>query len=183
MVGASPYPENVEEKVISVLTVNEIRYQGVIHVIEIEANSVTLRDVTIFGTEDRVVDNKIPAQPNKFEFVVLGGDNIKEIILYEYIPADSLEDREGSSAMDTTSISPSSGPPNSYLDAVRGKQAAAAAAAVPVAQNRAESRGDHGHGGYKGTFDHPGGKGGKGYRGQKKGGNTRYHGEYNTRRP
>eukprot|EP01059_Diplonema_ambulator_P002860 TRINITY_DN1247_c0_g1_i1.p1 TRINITY_DN1247_c0_g1~~TRINITY_DN1247_c0_g1_i1.p1 ORF type:complete len:189 (+),score=19.31 TRINITY_DN1247_c0_g1_i1:33-599(+) len=171
----SSFPDNVDEKVVSVLTVNAIRYQGLVHLIEKEKNTVTLKDVTVFGTEDRVVENRIPMQPNKFEYVMLTGEHIKEVVLYEYLlvnprqqhqyqqsqspsPQDHYREIDELRAMKITdkqmpptAANGSSGS-SSYLDIVRGKQNEMQAREQPAMHHKHHN-------------DHHGGKGNKGGKG------------------
>eukprot|EP01060_Flectonema_neradi_P034493 TRINITY_DN6060_c4_g1_i2.p1 TRINITY_DN6060_c4_g1~~TRINITY_DN6060_c4_g1_i2.p1 ORF type:complete len:191 (+),score=35.66 TRINITY_DN6060_c4_g1_i2:85-657(+) len=172
---------NYSEKTASVITASKIRYHGVIHSITPETDSLLLRDVTIFGTEDRPAEKVIPKSPSVYSYVNLTADNIKHLTLFEYCkkepkPALVLAkeqqqqqqqqqqqlQQQTSSVSSPTNLSNSSTSPTSesnkasYLDAVRGKEQPA-----QIKQSVQYSNNNVGKGGYKGRKGS--GKGGKSY--------------------
>ncbi|KAJ9442837.1 Protein decapping 5 [Diplonema papillatum] len=78
-------PTEQREKKVSVITINEIRYEGALHLISPNEQKVTLKNVRVLGTEDRKVANPIAPCSDIFEYVALGGANIKSLKLYEYV--------------------------------------------------------------------------------------------------
>jgi len=60
-----------------------IRYVGTLHEINPEQATIALEDVLSFGTEDRQVDKFIPPSPQKFEYIVFRGSDVKDIKLNE----------------------------------------------------------------------------------------------------
>lgn len=69
---------------IHLTSVSEIRYEGLLHNIDIEGNTVSLTQVRIFGTEGRKggVD-EVPPSSEVFEIIVFRGSDIKDLTLFD----------------------------------------------------------------------------------------------------
>ena len=174
---------NYSEKTASVITSSGIRYHGIIHSISPETDSLLLKNVTIFGTENRPVEKVIPRCPNVFDYVNLTSDNIKRLTLFEYHKKDPKsaiilakeqqqqqqlqqpKEQQASSVSSPTSLSNSSSSPThqkatSYLDAVRGKEQPTTTTTQTKQSVQYSSHG--GKGSYKGEKGRSGKGGGKG---------------------
>ena len=71
---------------ISLISGEDIRYEGVLHSINAEESSIVLEKVVCFGTEDRVADpmKKRDGDPNSvFPFVNFPGGEIKDLFVHE----------------------------------------------------------------------------------------------------
>lgn len=66
---------------------NNCRYVGILHEINPEQSTIALEEVFSFGTEDRVNDNFIPPNPNKYEYIVFRGSDVKDIKVAEGVDA------------------------------------------------------------------------------------------------
>lgn len=68
---------------------SEIRYEGLLHNIDIEANTVSLTNVRVFGTEGRKngVD-EVPPSDECFEIIVFRGSDIKDLTLFDKEPLE-----------------------------------------------------------------------------------------------
>jgi len=71
---------------------NSARYVGTLHEINPEQSTIALEDVLSFGTEDRPVDKFIPPSPQKFEYIVFRGSDVKDIKINE----DPIEPKRSS---------------------------------------------------------------------------------------
>ncbi|KAK5938085.1 hypothetical protein PMZ80_009674 [Knufia obscura] len=67
----------------SLISKSEIRYVGTLHEINPEQSTIALEDVLSFGTEDRQVPKFIPPSPQKFEYIVFRGSDVKDIKINE----------------------------------------------------------------------------------------------------
>eukprot|EP00754_Rhynchopus_humris_P025060 Rhum_TRINITY_DN14930_c20_g2::Rhum_TRINITY_DN14930_c20_g2_i1::g.128975::m.128975 len=89
---ASLLPRNVQDKVLSVVTVSGVRYSGVLS--SIDGDTVLLEDVTIYGTEDRQVPRPIAMVPEKYPVVALRAPQIATATLYEYVRAQQQQQQQ-----------------------------------------------------------------------------------------
>ncbi|KAJ8099362.1 Scd6-like Sm domain-containing protein [Lipomyces tetrasporus] len=70
---------------ISLFSNSDIRYVGVLHEIDADASTLTLKDVRSFGTEGRRGNpsEEIPATDNVYEFIVFRGSEVKDLVIEE----------------------------------------------------------------------------------------------------
>merc|ERR1711871_1791644 len=70
---------------ISLISLQDVRYDGVLYSINQKESSIVLRDVRCLGTEDRVVDlnRKVPSNPNSMPFVSFPGNDIKDLFVHD----------------------------------------------------------------------------------------------------
>ncbi|KAK9484232.1 Scd6-like Sm domain-containing protein [Lipomyces starkeyi] len=70
---------------ISLFSNSDIRYVGVLHEIDADASTLTLKDVRSFGTEGRrgKPAEEIPATDNVYEFIVFRGSEVKDLVIEE----------------------------------------------------------------------------------------------------
>jgi len=59
------------------------RYVGTLHEINPEQSTIALEDVYSFGTEDRKADKFIPPSPQRFDYIVFRGSDVKDIKVAE----------------------------------------------------------------------------------------------------
>ncbi len=67
----------------NLISKSEIRYVGTLHEINPEQSTIALEDVYSFGTEGRQVDSFIPPSPQKFDYIVFRGSDVKDIKIAE----------------------------------------------------------------------------------------------------
>lgn len=69
---------------IHLTSISEIRYEGLLHNIDIDGNTVSLTNVSIFGTEGRKngVD-EVPPSNEVFDVIVFRGSDIKDLTLFD----------------------------------------------------------------------------------------------------
>lgn len=73
---------------ISLISKKDIRYEGILVVIDAANSSVTLKDVTSWGTEGRVEgEGRIPKQEKIYESIQFRGQDIKDLHVHEAIEA------------------------------------------------------------------------------------------------
>lgn len=80
---------------ISLISLQDVRYDGVLYSINQKESSIVLRDVRCLGTEERVNDltRKVPPNPNSMPFVSFPGNDIKDLFVhdnYEEIPSSPV---------------------------------------------------------------------------------------------
>jgi len=70
---------------ISLISKSEIRYEGFLHAINEEENTVALKNVRMFGTEGRKGDpsHEIPAGDQIYNFINFRGAELKDLTVYE----------------------------------------------------------------------------------------------------
>lgn len=70
---------------ISLISHQDIRYDGTLFSINQAASSIVLKDVKAFGTEDRITDKSktIPASSQTIPFVTFPGQEIKDLYVHE----------------------------------------------------------------------------------------------------
>lgn len=66
-------------KTISLISNADIRYVGVLHEINSQESTVSLRNVRSYGTEGRRGGNEIPPSDNIYEFIVFRGSDVKDL--------------------------------------------------------------------------------------------------------
>ncbi|KAK9466653.1 Scd6-like Sm domain-containing protein [Lipomyces arxii] len=68
---------------ISLFSNSDIRYSGILHDIDSEASTLTLRQVRSFGTEGRLgnPDLEVPAGDTVYEFIVFRGAEVKDLVI------------------------------------------------------------------------------------------------------
>eukprot|EP00756_Hemistasia_phaeocysticola_P062693 Hpha_TRINITY_DN6140_c0_g1::TRINITY_DN6140_c0_g1_i1::g.164865::m.164865/K18749/LSM14, RAP55, SCD6; protein LSM14 len=71
-------------QVVSIVSKLAIRYEGRLHGIDTQKNTVTLHDVRVLGTEDRVTgEGSVPPSSNVYQYVELRGCDIQDLTVYE----------------------------------------------------------------------------------------------------
>ncbi|KAI9340705.1 Scd6-like Sm domain-containing protein [Pilaira anomala] len=80
--------ENYIGSKISLISLSDIRYVGVLHSINAQDSTVGLKQVRSFGTEGRrgKPEEEIPASDNVFDYVVFRGSDIKDLQVFEAPP-------------------------------------------------------------------------------------------------
>jgi len=70
---------------ISLISKSEIRYEGFLHTINEEENTVALKNVRMFGTEGRKGDpsQEISAGDQLYDFIKFRGAELKDLTVYE----------------------------------------------------------------------------------------------------
>lgn len=70
---------------ISLISHQDLRYDGTLFSINTEESSIVLKDVQCLGTEDRIADpaKKIPSNPAIIPFVTFPGEEIKDLYVHE----------------------------------------------------------------------------------------------------
>lgn len=69
----------IESTWVSIITTNEIRYEGLLYNINQTEKTITLKDVRSFGTEDRRRENYIEPQNIVYGFIVYRSNEIKDL--------------------------------------------------------------------------------------------------------
>lgn len=88
-----PYQPNYQR--VGLISNAGIRYEGYLHEIMPEANTVALRNVRMFGTEERQVapgQKPVPPSEKVYGYIIFKGGDIKDLGVYdeEESPKDSL---------------------------------------------------------------------------------------------
>ncbi|KAG2235167.1 Scd6-like Sm domain-containing protein [Thamnidium elegans] len=80
--------ENYIGSKISLISLSDIRYVGILHSINAQDSTVGLKQVRSFGTEGRrgKPEEEIPASDNVFDYVVFRGSDIKDLQVFEAPP-------------------------------------------------------------------------------------------------
>ena len=71
---------------ISLISMAEIRYEGVLYAVDTREETVALANVHSFGTEDRQVPKPIPPRTETYEFIIFRGSDIKDLHVSERAP-------------------------------------------------------------------------------------------------
>jgi len=81
--------DNLIGSKISLVSQQDIRYEGILISINAAESSIVLRDVDCLGTEDRVTDPAriVKATSTKIKFVSFPGADIKDLFVHEETPA------------------------------------------------------------------------------------------------
>lgn len=76
--------QNSVGDVINLISKSEIRYEGKLHSINTEENTVSLSNVRIYGTEGRKGGGveEVPPTEQLFEFIVFRGSDIKDLTVF-----------------------------------------------------------------------------------------------------
>eukprot|EP00053_Salpingoeca_punica_P014305 m.129908 g.129908 ORF g.129908 m.129908 type:complete len:401 (-) comp16422_c3_seq3:1980-3182(-) len=119
---------------ISLISKAEIRYEGLLYTIDMQAATVALQNVRSFGTENRPAATFVPASPQVYEYIVFRGTDIKDLQVCE-APAASAA--APAPAADPAILS--SGPAPAAAAAAAPKPAAAAPAPAAAAAPRGPS--------------------------------------------
>ena len=70
---------NIESATISIITTNDIRYEGTMYNVNQVERTITLKDVRSFGTEDRKREGFIAPLNMVYDFIVFHSTEIKEL--------------------------------------------------------------------------------------------------------
>lgn len=68
---------------VSLISKNEIRYEGTLYALDIRDATISLAHVRSFGTEDRPTSHPIPMREEEYEFIVFRGSDVKSIDVVE----------------------------------------------------------------------------------------------------
>lgn len=71
---------------ISLISKNDVRYEGTLYSIDPTKLEVVLQNVQSFGTEDRVTDNPIASSQGIYGYIAFSGPDIKELNVCEEAP-------------------------------------------------------------------------------------------------
>lgn len=77
--------DNLIDSKISLISHQDVRYDGTLFSINTSESSIVLKDVKCLGTEGRVTDEskKIPSNPTVIPFVTFPGQEIKDLYVHE----------------------------------------------------------------------------------------------------
>ncbi len=124
--------DNLIGSKISLVSQQDIRYEGILISINAAESSIVLRDVDCLGTEDRVTDPSRVVKPTstKIKFVSFPGADIKDLFVHEEQPAP--EPVAAPAPAPATVFAA----PASYAAAAGDKPRKAQSTAKPAAQQR-----------------------------------------------
>ncbi|XP_037534568.1 protein LSM14 homolog B [Nematolebias whitei] len=77
--GGTPY---IGSK-ISLISMAQIRYEGILSSVDTERSTVALAKVKSYGTEDRHTDRPVPPKDEIYEYIIFRGSDIKDITVSE----------------------------------------------------------------------------------------------------
>lgn len=98
---------------ISLISQQDVRYDGILFSINANESSLVLRDVKSFGTEERTTDKFIPPSTNVIPYVSFPGAEIKDLFVHEsneVPPAATATSKQTTSSQPQASLPP---PPSS----------------------------------------------------------------------
>ena len=72
---------------VSIITKSDIRYEGTLYTLDHRQATIALSNVQILGTEDRVVEKRIPPSDSIYNFIVFKGADIKDFKLCSHQPS------------------------------------------------------------------------------------------------
>ncbi|EIE76388.1 hypothetical protein G6F46_003231 [Rhizopus delemar] len=101
---------------ISLISLSDIRYVGILHSINAQDSTVGLKQVRSFGTEGRKgkMEEEIPPSENVFDYVVFRGSDIKDLQVFEAPPKPTPPPPQ-SLPQDPAIMSMSGYPPPPYM--------------------------------------------------------------------
>ena len=68
---------------ISLISKNEIRYEGILFDINKQDTTIALKDVRSFGTENRQADKVVPPNEKVFDFIKFRGIDIRDLHVHK----------------------------------------------------------------------------------------------------
>mmetsp|Transcript_66075 Transcript_66075/g.173199 ORF Transcript_66075/g.173199 Transcript_66075/m.173199 type:complete len:92 (-) Transcript_66075:100-375(-) len=81
MAGNIPY---IGSK-ISMITTSDIRYEGILHTLNVEESTIAVQSVRSFGTEGRRVP-EVPMSNEIYDFIVFRGKDLKDLKVLQGAP-------------------------------------------------------------------------------------------------
>ena len=68
---------------ISLISKNEIRYEGILYDINKQDTTIALKDVRSFGTENRQADKVVPPNDKTYDFIKFRGIDIRDLHVHK----------------------------------------------------------------------------------------------------
>eukprot|EP01064_Diplonema_japonicum_P016568 TRINITY_DN24574_c0_g1_i1.p1 TRINITY_DN24574_c0_g1~~TRINITY_DN24574_c0_g1_i1.p1 ORF type:complete len:116 (-),score=24.14 TRINITY_DN24574_c0_g1_i1:185-532(-) len=82
----------IQGSCIRLISKSEIRYEGTLSSIDPVANTVSLKNVRMHGTEGRPAEHQIPPSDALYDFIIFRGSDIKDLTVFEQKPKPEFID-------------------------------------------------------------------------------------------